>query len=246
MFCNRLGSVQHCANTSGHPDQYQAYRQAKDILYQWLPIVVKLQFLPGVHIPRSDTYTARVREEEDIATYLQENFEVVSDEVRSYEIVAADLLLVEVDVIAHVAECCLAESFGLARQIADATGCDACIGRQRDGQTLRCTAATQSQPGTLRLQIARDGERHVAHLYAQREHGPATVEETEVMRYGWLKQCLIALAECMRQEGWTSVALPYHIACGNSNGDWIRYEQIINQWALQYSDDFTVFVVQKT
>ena len=245
MFLNRVGTTQHCANTPGHPNQFQAYSQAKDILYQWLPIIVKLPYLPGVHIPSSDTYAARVREEQEIEDFLNENFTVVSEEPRAYTLVEADLLELDVDAIAHVSECRLMEPFGLARQIAEELGCNACAGRQRDTHQLRCTTASQNEPGTIRGERARNG-RHVVHLYAQREHGPANNEETEMERYIWLKQCLIALGEYAQIKRLNSVAVPYHMACGNSGDDWTRYEQLIDQWAAQYSPYFEVYMAQKT
>src|SRR5690349_1255599 len=108
MFVNREGSTQHYTNTPGHPNQFQAHTQSKNILYQWLPLIVKLQFLPGVSVPRSDTYTPRVREEDEIAVELRENFIVADEEPLYYILQEGDILTAQMDVIAHASECVLA------------------------------------------------------------------------------------------------------------------------------------------
>ena len=57
---------------------------------------------------------------------------------------------------------------------------------------------------------------------------PAT--DTAPARVRFFRVCLVRLAELVRRERWTCIAIPFQIGCGLAGGDWSKYRQLLDAW----------------
>lgn len=76
-------------------------------------------------------------------------------------------------------------------------------------------------------------ESKIIHLFAQNYLGRPKHYETEKQRREWFEQCLQKLKEFVQENNIDEVYFPYKIECGLARGNWDKYKQMLEAFALE-------------
>ncbi len=173
--------------------------------------------------------------------------------------VSGDLLTCKEQVIVQQCNCCSVRPQGLSRDVAHRFPYANCYGRRKTmGQRNHCVKGHRGRPGSILVDFPStagdDGDakqKIVVHLFAQYYMGKPgqwgryystsddpEVPDTKALRLTWFQLCLVQLADWMRTQRRTSVAIPHMLGCGMAGGDWKTYSTLLNDWATKNA--FTV------
>lgn len=94
-------------------------------------------------------------------------------------------------------------------------------------------------PGTI--EISQNNGRTIVALYVQYYPGPSKYDnDTKEMRLVWFKSCLNQikdLPDCPKK-----FAIPGFIGCGYGGGNWVQYEEIIEEFEKESDIEFIRYV----
>jgi hypothetical protein len=245
---SRVLTFQDVANSFNHEGQLNAAQIQSELMYQWLVFLGKFERLKNIRFPLAEEFTLRYRCLQENAEFLTKNFEICEPEIPHYHTLEGDLLgFLDVDMIAHVSDCCSLYNCALSDQIAVKLNCNACSGRKPDSSIPGyASVATRSVPGTIRVEKSTVREVYVAHLYSLYAYGQEGKEEPYHDRLENFSLCLAKLANSMREKKLTTVAIPFGMGNCLMNGDWQRCQQIIDAWSRDNLEDFKVFVILRS
>lgn len=217
-------------------------------LFTYMCLFAHLEQLPELHLPRAVDFSLYQRCKKASTALLLENFELAQPTIRKYQFVHGDLLsFMDAEMLAHQCDCTSIAGQGLAGQIVERLGIDPFNGRLPDATNpWLASSDSTSTPGTVVFRRCHLTQQWVASCYSQRDACQPHRGETQGMRFDWFKRCLALLRRFMDEKALKSVAFPFGIGCSRtSGGDWLRYEQVLSEWAEENADDFTVYVVKR-
>ena len=229
-----------------HPNNDECAAAQQGILYNWLSLFLHLKQIPGVKLPKKKNYSQYWQVKNDALTRLKNMFNDDSEGedavVKQTEEFIWDVAT-RVQAIAHQADCVTYEPYGLALEISKRLFSSSHQNRELgDPTTNRALEISHNHPGDILAEQPVENF-YVFHMYAQQEPGPPTALEDSEKRYVWFRQCLDKITLFCQQHSISTIAFPRRIGCSEyTGGDWVRYEQLIEQWAIESSEVLTVTI----
>ena len=107
------------------------------------------------------------------------------------------------------------------------------------------TRTRHSVPGTIEVSKNHDetGDPSVIAMFAQYYPGTQNyANDNPNLRLKWFQQCLDAIAKLPNLE--KGIAFPWKIGCGCAGGDWIEYQQMLEDFAKDNAPPNSVFIYQ--
>jgi O-acetyl-ADP-ribose deacetylase (regulator of RNase III) len=152
------------------------------------------------------------------------------------ETIKGDLCLAPQKYIAQQCNCLTVRGHGLAKTISQFyLWADPYSSRKPMGSRNCAIPQDRDVPGTIRV-LTDGNNKAVICMFAQWAPGkslayssyPEYAKDTKDAREEWFRQCL----EAMKLLDTDEIAFPYGIGCGLAGGNWKRYEEMIEEFAL--------------
>jgi uracil-DNA glycosylase len=129
-----------------------------------------------------------------------------------------DILLFDVQVLAHQCNCTSKTGKGLYLEIVN----------KYPHAAIYSTRKKPSIPGTIKITGNVKGETKVLSMFAQNTPGKPTEKETSKMREKWFQECLDKILNIKNLK---SIAFPKNIGCGLACGNWNKYKEMIENFS---------------